>query len=62
MHVNNSSVRRGTPEKEAILHIEGAENELPPYKDEELPSMSEGEEIEEESPPTLEGVLMFSAS
>jgi hypothetical protein len=30
------------PEREAVLHPEGAEIELPPEKEEELPSVSEG--------------------
>jgi hypothetical protein len=47
------------PEREAVLHPEGAEIELPPEKEEELPSVSEGAETEEESPPAPEGVLMF---
>jgi hypothetical protein len=47
------------PKKEAVLHPEGVEIELPPEKEEELPSVSEGVEIEEESPPAPEGVLMF---
>jgi hypothetical protein len=47
------------PEKEAVLHLEGAEIELPPKKEEELPSVLEGAETEEESPPAPEGVLMF---
>jgi hypothetical protein len=47
------------PEREAILHPKGTEIELPPEKEEELPSVSEGAETEEESPPAPEGVLMF---
>jgi hypothetical protein len=47
------------PEREAVLHLEGAEIELPTDKEEELPLVSEGAEIEEESPPAPEGVLMF---
>jgi hypothetical protein len=47
------------PMREAVLHLEGVEIELPPEKEEELPSMSEGEKIEEESPPSPEGVLMI---
>ena len=39
-------------EREAVLHPKGAEIELPPKKEEEIPSMSEGAETEEESPPT----------
>jgi hypothetical protein len=46
-------------EREAVLHPKGAEIELPPEKEEELPSVSEGEETKEESPPAPEGVLMF---
>jgi hypothetical protein len=46
------------PEREAVLHPEGAEIELPPEKEEELPSVSEGEETEEESPPAPEGVVV----
>jgi hypothetical protein len=45
--------------REVVLHLEGAEIELPIEKEEELPLVSEGAEIEEESPPTPEGVLMF---
>ena len=37
------------PEREAVLHPEGAEIELTPDKEEELTSVSEGEETEEES-------------
>jgi hypothetical protein len=47
------------PEREATLHLEGAEIELPPEKEEEIPSVSVGEDIGEESPPTPEGVLIF---
>jgi hypothetical protein len=47
------------PEREVVLHPEGEEIELPPEKEEELPSVSEGAETEEESPPAPEGVLMF---
>jgi len=47
------------PMREAVLHLEGVEIELPPEKEEELPSMSEGAKIEEESPPSPEGVLMI---
>jgi len=48
--------------REEILHLEGAEIELPPEKEEELPSVSEGAETEEESSPSPEGVLMFAYS
>jgi hypothetical protein len=47
------------PMREEVLHLEGAEIELPPEKEEELPSMLEGEKTEEESPPSPEGVLMI---
>jgi hypothetical protein len=40
------------PESEVVLHPEGVEIELPPEKEEELPSVSEGAEREEESPPS----------
>jgi hypothetical protein len=46
-------------ERDAILHLEGEEIELPPEKEEELPSVSEREETKEESHPSPEGVLMF---
>jgi hypothetical protein len=45
-------------EREAVLHPEGEEIELPPEKEEELPSVLEGEETEEDSPPALEGVVV----
>jgi hypothetical protein len=45
------------PEREAILHPEGADIELPREKEEEIPSVSEGENTEEESPPAPKGVL-----
>jgi hypothetical protein len=47
------------PEREAVPHPEGAEIELPPEKEEEIPSVLEGVETKEESPPSPEGVLMF---
>jgi hypothetical protein len=47
------------PEREAVLNPEGEEIELPPEKEEELPSMLERVETEEDSPPSLEEVLMF---
>jgi hypothetical protein len=47
------------PERELVLHLDGAEIELPLEKEEEIPLVSEGEETEEKSPPTPEGVLMF---
>ena len=59
MHGNSSSVVEALLEREAVPHPEGEEIELPPEKEEELPSVLEGAEIEEESPPALEGVLMF---
>jgi hypothetical protein len=46
------------PEREVVLHPEGAEIELPPEKEEELPSVSEGVETEEESPPAPEGAVI----
>jgi hypothetical protein len=46
-------------EMEAILHPEGGEIELPPKKEEKLPSVSEGADTEEDSPLAPEGVLMF---
>jgi hypothetical protein len=46
-------------EREAILHPEGVEIELPPEKEEEITSFLEGEDTEEDSPPSLEGVLIF---
>jgi hypothetical protein len=42
-----------------MLHPEGEDIKLPLENEEDLPSMSEGAETEEESPTTLEGVLMF---
>jgi hypothetical protein len=48
--------------REVVLHIEGAEIELPLEKEEEIPSVLEGAETKEESPPAPEGVLMFSSS
>ena len=47
------------PEREVVLHTEGVEIELPPEKEEELPSVLEGAETKEESPPSPEGVLIF---
>ena len=46
------------PEREAVLNPEGEEIELPP-EEEELPSVLEGAETEEESPLAPKGVLMF---
>jgi hypothetical protein len=46
------------PEREVVLHREGSEIELPPEKEEEIPSVSEGAETEEESPPAPEGVVV----
>jgi hypothetical protein len=40
------------PEREVVLHTEGEEIEVPPEKEEEIPSVSEGENTEEESPPS----------
>jgi hypothetical protein len=45
-------------EREVVLHPEGVEIELPPEKEEELPSVSEGVETEEESPPAPEGAVI----
>jgi hypothetical protein len=41
-----------------VLHLEGAEIELPPEKEEELPSVSEGAKTEEESPLAPEGLVI----
>jgi hypothetical protein len=46
------------PEREAVLHPKGAEIELPPEKEEDLPSMSEGAETEEESRLAPEGAVI----
>jgi hypothetical protein len=42
------------PKREVILHPKGVEIDLPLEKEEEIPSMLEGGEIEEESPPAPE--------
>jgi hypothetical protein len=42
-----------------VIHLEGEEIELPPKKEEEIPSMLERAKTEEDSPPAPEGVLMF---
>ena len=47
------------PEREVVLHPKGAYIQLPPENDKYLPSMSKRAETKEESPPTLERVLMF---
>jgi hypothetical protein len=47
------------PEREVVQYIEGEEIELPPEKEEEIPSVLEGAETKEESPLAPEGVLMF---
>jgi hypothetical protein len=47
------------PDREEVLHLEGAKIELPLEKEEYIPSVSKGEETEDESPPALEGVWMF---
>jgi hypothetical protein len=46
------------PERELVLHPEGAEIEVPPEKEEEIPLVSEGVETEEESPLFPEGEVI----